>query len=65
LALLDVLIREGVPVSGPFWRGGKKLRPEDIGLEPDDVSDRLIRLGHQRLLPQEATAALALVESRV
>ena len=52
-------------MSVPFWRGYKKLRPEDIGLEPDDVSDRLIRLGHKRLLPQEATAALALVESRV
>ena len=64
--LLDVLTREGVllKVSVSFWRGCKKLRPEDIGLEPDDVSDRLIRLGHKRLLPQEATAALALVESR-
>ena len=60
-----MLAREGVPVSVSFWRGCKKLRPEDIGLEPDDVSDRLIRLGHKRLLPQEATAALALVESRV
>ena len=65
MAQLDGLTREGVPVSVPFWRGYKKLRPEDIGLEPDDVSDRLIRLGHKRLLPQEATAALALVESRV
>jgi len=65
-ALLDVLTREGVllKVSVSFWRGCKKLRPEDIGLEPDDVSDRLIRLGHKRLLPTEATAALALVESR-
>ena len=65
-ALLDVLTREGVllKVSVSFWRGYKKLRPEDIGLEPDDVSDRLIRLGHKRLLPTEATAALALVESR-
>lgn len=64
--LLDVLTREGVllKVSVSYWRGCKKLRPEDIGLEPDDVSDRLIRLGHKRLLPKEATAALALVESR-
>jgi hypothetical protein len=30
----------------------------------DNVSDRLISLGHKRLLPKEATAALALVEGR-
>jgi hypothetical protein len=33
-------------------------------LDPDNVSDRLISLGHKRLLPKEATAALALVEGR-
>ena len=44
--------------------GRKKLKAEDIGLDPDKVSDRLISLGHKRLLPKEATAALALVESR-
>jgi len=64
--LLQTLTREGVliNVSVRFWRAHKKLRPEDIGLEPDNVSDRLISLGHKRLLPREATAALALVESR-
>ena len=64
--LLDVLTREGVliNVSVRFWRGCKKLKPEDIGLKADDLSERLISLGHKRLLPKEATAALALVESR-
>ena len=64
--LLDVLTREGVllTVSVHFWRGCKKLKAEDLGLDPDHVSDRLISLGHKRLLPKEATAALALVEGR-
>ncbi len=65
-SLLDVLTREGVliSVSVRYWRGCKKLRPEDIGLAAGKVSDRLISLGHKRLLPKQATAALALVESR-
>src|SRR5690242_3792396 len=64
--LLQVLTREGVllSVSVRYWRGCKKLRAEDLGLNPGNVSDRLISLGHKRLLPKEATAALALVESR-
>lgn len=64
--LLASLTREGVliNVSVRYWRAHKKLRAEDLGLEPDKVSDRLISLGHKRLLPKEATAALALVESR-
>jgi ElaB/YqjD/DUF883 family membrane-anchored ribosome-binding protein len=64
--LLQTLTREGVliNVSVRYWRAHKKLKAEDIGLEPDKVSDRLISLGHKRLLPKEATAALAVVESR-
>ena len=33
--LLSILTREGVllKVSVHYWRGCKKLRPEDIGLE--------------------------------
>jgi hypothetical protein len=52
--LLSVLTREGVliKVSVRFWRGCKKLRPEDIGLKQADLSDRLISLGHKRLLPK-------------
>src|SRR5512141_2075926 len=65
-SLLQILTREGVLITASvrYWRAHKKLRAEDIGLEPDAVSDRLISLGHKRLLPKEATAALALVESR-
>jgi hypothetical protein len=64
--LLNVLTREGVlvKVSVSYWRGCKKLKPEDLGLKSSVVSDRLINLGHKRLLPKEATAALALVEGR-
>src|SRR5580693_3690151 len=64
--LLSVLTREGVliKVSVRYWRGCKKLKPEDLGLKSADVSDRLISLGHKRLLPREDTASLALVESR-
>ncbi len=64
--LLNVLTREGVliNVSVRYWRGCKKLRAEDLGLDPNKISDKLISLGHKRLLPKEATAALSLVESR-
>ena len=65
-ALLDVLTQEGVliNVSVRYWRGCKKLKPEDLGLDAQDVSDRLISLGHKRLLPKEATADLSLIEGR-
>jgi hypothetical protein len=64
--LLKVLTREGVllSVSVRYWRGCKKLRPEDLGLNPRNLSDRLISLGHKRLLPKDATAQLALIEGR-
>lgn len=64
--LLSVLTREGVliNVSVRYWRGQKKLKPEDIGLKTSDVSDRLISLGHKRLLPKDALQELALVEGR-
>jgi hypothetical protein len=41
-----------------------KLKAEDIGLEKKAVSDRLICLGHKRLLPKEALAGLSLIEGR-
>lgn len=65
-SLLDVLTREGVliNVSVRYWRGCKKLRAEDLGLDSGNVSDRLISLGHKRLLPRDTTAELALVEGR-
>ena len=64
--LLAVLTREGVlvKVSVRYWRGTKKLKPEDLGLKQADVSDRLISLGHKRLLPKDALAGLAVVEGR-
>jgi hypothetical protein len=64
--LLSVLTREGVliKVSVRYWRGCKKLKPEDIGLKQADLSDRLISLGHKRLLPKDALAGLSVLESR-
>ena len=64
--LLAALSREGVliDVSVRYWRASKKLKAEDLGLDPEDVSDRLISLGHKKLLPREALAPLALIESR-
>src|SRR5216683_2875787 len=64
--LLQVLTREGVliSVSVRYWRGCKKLNAEDLGLDSRKVSDRLISLGHKRLLPKDATAGLALIEGR-
>jgi hypothetical protein len=64
--LLDLLTREGVllSVSVRYWRAAKKLQAQDLGLDPDDVTDRLISLGHKRLMPKDALSAFALIESR-
>ncbi len=64
--LLDILTREGVliNVSIRYWRAAKKLQAQDLGLDPDDVAERLISLGHKRLLPKDALAAFSLIESR-
>lgn len=65
--LLDAVCRRGVLVSTSvrFWRGCKRLNPEDLGLDPANVSDRLIQLGHKRLIPRDALKDFALIESRV
>ena len=50
--LLDVLTREGVliSVSVRYWRATRKLNAEDLGLNPDNVTDRLISLGHKKVV---------------
>jgi hypothetical protein len=65
--LLDGICRRGVLVSTSvrYWRGCKRLNAEDLGLDPAHVSDRLIQLGHKRLIPRDALSAFALIESRV
>lgn len=67
LPLLEAVCRQGVLVatSVRYWRGCKRLNPEDLGLDPSHVSDRLIQLGHKRLIPRDALQAFALIESRV
>lgn len=64
--VLDVLTREGVllGVSVRYWRATKKLKAEDLGLDPERVTDRLISLGHKKLLPKESLEPFALIESR-
>ena len=64
--LLDVLTREGVliSVSVRYWRATKKLAAEDLGLDPEKVTDRLISLGHKKLLPKESLESFALIEGR-
>jgi hypothetical protein len=53
-----------INVSVRYWRATRKLNPEDLGLDPGNVTDRLISLGHKKLLPKEALERFALVESR-
>lgn len=64
--LLDILTREGVliNVSVRYWRAQIKLKPQDLGLEDIKVSNRLISLGHKKLLPKEAFAPFSLLEGR-
>ena len=65
--VFQALAREGVLVTTTvsYWRGHKKLRPEEVGLEPSKISDRLVCLGHKRLLPRECFEKLSLIEGRV
>ena len=64
--LLDALTFRGVliSVSVRYWRARKKLRPEDLGLDPASVDNSLFSLGHKKLLPKRALEQLALIESR-
>jgi len=64
--LLSVLTREGVLVhaSVRYPRFHKKLTAPDLGLDPERVSERLVHLGHKRLLPRDSLAEFSLVESR-
>ena len=64
--LLDALTQRGVliNVSVRYWRACKKLNPEDLGLSRGQVDDRLISLGHKRLVPKESLQQLALFEGR-
>lgn len=66
LPLLEAVCRRGVLIATSirYWRGCKRLKPEDLGLDPAHVSDRLIQLGHKRLVPREALQPFALIESR-
>lgn len=64
--LLEVLTRKGVlvSVSVRYWRAAKKLKPEDLGLAPDQVAQELINLGQKRLIPKDTLKQFALIEGR-
>jgi hypothetical protein len=64
---LDALTQRGVlvSVSVRYWRAQKKLNPEDLGLTRDRVNERLISLGHKRLVPRESLERLALLDVRL
>jgi hypothetical protein len=64
--ILDAICQKGVLLTTTvrFWRGCKRLNAEDLGLDPSQVSDRLIRLGQKRLIAKDALADFALLESR-
>ena len=64
--LIDAVCQKGVLISTSvrFWRGCKRLKPEDLGLDPAKVSKRLIQLGQKRLIPKDALQDFALIESR-
>jgi hypothetical protein len=66
IPLLEAVCKRGVLVSTSirYWRGCKRLNAEDLGLNPNQVSDRLIQLGHKRLIPRDALSDFALIESR-
>lgn len=65
-SLIDGICHKGVllSVSIRYWRGCKRLKPEDLGLDPSKVSKRLIALGQKRLIAKEALSEFALIESR-
>jgi hypothetical protein len=64
--LLDAVCEKGVLISTSIhiWRGCKRLKPEDLGLDPIKVSKRLIQLGQKRLIPKDALQDFTLIESR-
>ncbi len=64
--LLEAVCRRGVlcSVAASYWRGCKQLKAEDLGINPANVNERLIRLGHKRLVPRDALAPFALAEGR-
>lgn len=64
--LLQLVSREGVliNVSVRYWRASKKLAASDVGLDENQINDRLISLGHKKLLPRDSLKNFALIESR-
>ena len=64
--LFKVLSEEGVLISFRmgFYRGRKKLRPDDVGLPNTDEVKKQISLGQARLLSLETLSPMSTIESR-
>lgn len=59
------IFRDGVlvDIDVSFWSGAKVLRPEDLGLRPQDVADAY-KLGKKFLVPSEVIKAFRRVEGK-
>jgi len=53
-----------VDVSISIWSGRKKLNPQELGLDPGDVNNKLYVLGSKFLIPQDEIGKLNVFRTR-
>ncbi len=53
-----------IVVSVRRWRGRRKLRPEDLGLSPEDIDDDMFTLGQKHLVSPDTIRRFGVLESR-
>lgn len=53
-----------VQLKTKIWPGAVKLEAQDIGVDPDDIPDDLIKLGNKRLYPKEQRQRFAKITGR-
>jgi len=54
-----------IHVSVRYWHVSAALITADLGLKPGRAAERLISLGREKLLPQEALRPFTLIENRI
>lgn len=64
--VLDTVMKRGVLMTYHirYWRAHKKLNPEDIGIAKESVNEKLVSLGHKKLVSSDVLETFALLESR-
>ena len=64
--LIQSLFLKGsvVDVKIKIWAGRKKLKPEDLGFEPDQINKDLISLGSKYLIPKDKINGLFGIRSK-